>query len=134
MNNSATGRTGPMSKYLTPTSVLTAAALCLAGPGLYAWRPAGAAEAPAGAGPRPDAELVKEWKGKDYKYQNAAACTRCHVQPTGNDIAKPDQPKAPKALNIVLLTEYAIWKTHDKHAQAYAVVEGPRGQQMGNLL
>lgn len=72
-------------------------------------------------------------EAKDQKYQNAAACTRCHVQPGGNDFPRGD-PKGPQALNIVLLTEYAIWKTHDKHAQAYAVLLGPRGQTMGRLL
>jgi hypothetical protein len=70
---------------------------------------------------------------KDCKYENASACTRCHVQPTGNDFPSGD-PNKPRALDIVLLTEYAVWKTHDKHAQAYAVLEGPRAQRMGELL
>jgi hypothetical protein len=123
-----------MSKNLTPTRVLAAAALCAAGLYWSAWRaPLAGAEA-GGAKAKGEREMAKEWQEKGYKYQNAAACSRCHVQPTGNDIPKPDQPKAQKALNLVLLTEYSIWKTHDKHAQAYAVLEGPRGRQMGEML
>jgi hypothetical protein len=77
--------------------------------------------------------LQREEKGKERKYQNAAACADCHVQPNGNQY--PDgNPRSTKPLNLVLLTEYSIWKTHDKHAQAYAVLLGPRGKSMGKLL
>jgi hypothetical protein len=58
-----------------------------------------------------------------YKFLGAGTCQRCHTTPTGGD--KPD---------FVLLTEYAIWRTQDKHSLAYAVLEGPRGQRMGELL
>ncbi len=70
-----------------------------------------------------------EWK--NCKYQNAVSCASCHTQPTGNNLRAPGQKRA---LDVVLMTEYAIWKTHDKHAQAYAVLAGPRGKLMARLL
>src|SRR5262249_28596977 len=36
--------------------------------------------------------------------------------------------------DFVRLDEYTIWRTQDKHSLAYAVLEGPRGQQMGEIL
>jgi hypothetical protein len=69
------------------------------------------------------------WKGLAYK--SAADCTQCHVQPTLNYL--PEEGKL-RALDLVLMTEYSIWKTHDKHAQAYAVLEGPRGKRIGEVL
>lgn len=68
---------------------------------------------------------VEAWK--DCRYQEASECMNCHTSPTRNRIEQG-------ALDIVLLTEYAIWKTYDKHAQAYAVLEGPRGIQMSKIL
>jgi len=38
------------------------------------------------------------------------------------------------ALGFVLLTGYGTWKIQDKHAQAFAVLKGSRGRQMGTLL
>lgn len=61
------------------------------------------------------------------RFDEAAACMGCHTFPTQNDI---DQG----ALDFVLLTEYATWKTQDKHAQAYAVLTGPRGRAIGQAL
>ncbi|MFN4258773.1 MAG: multiheme c-type cytochrome [Gemmataceae bacterium] len=57
------------------------------------------------------------------KWSGAAACIRCHTSPSGNDTD-----------DFVLLTEYATWKTQDKHALAYLALVGPRGQQMAKLL
>jgi hypothetical protein len=71
----------------------------------------------------PDPFTGEKWVGK---YQSAAECFNCHTQPTGQDLRS--------SLDFVLLTEYAIWKTHDKHAQAYAVLKGPRGKAMAKLL
>jgi hypothetical protein len=68
---------------------------------------------------------AEAWKGKGY--QEAAACARCHTAPAAADLRSG-------TLDLCLMTEYAIWKTHDKHAQAYAVLEGPRGQEIGRLL
>jgi hypothetical protein len=65
-----------------------------------------------------------EWKGK---YQSATECKKCHTRPSSADVLEQSGP-------FVLLTEYAIWKTHDKHAQAYAVLLGPRGQAMEKIL
>ncbi len=55
----------------------------------------------------------------------AASCKDCHTVPTVERGA---------SLPFVMLTEYSIWKTQDKHAQAYAVLKGELGQQMGRLL
>jgi hypothetical protein len=62
-----------------------------------------------------------------FTYQDSVQCKRCHTAPTADY-------KEAKSLEFVLLTEYAIWKTHDKHAQAYAVLDGVRGKRMGRLL
>jgi hypothetical protein len=64
---------------------------------------------------------------KKGKFDRADRCKSCHTYPTQTDIGN-------EALNFVLLTEYATWKTQDKHAQAYAVLRGPRGQQMSKAL
>jgi hypothetical protein len=61
------------------------------------------------------------------KLEGASLCQDCHTQPTANR-------EANGALDFVLLTEYATWKTQDKHSQAYAVLKGPRGQEMTRLL
>jgi hypothetical protein len=107
-----------MSKKL-----ILSAALCV---GAFAC----ASTAPAADKPKGDEDV---WKEKGYKYQNSSACSQCHTVPTGNQLPK-DDPKGPQALNVVLMTEYSIWKTYDKHAQAYAVLEGPRGKTIGKLL
>ena len=59
------------------------------------------------------------WKG--FTYEEAASCKQCHGLPTQDYSEKGN-------LDLVLMAEYPIWKTHDKHAQAYAVLEGPRGE------
>lgn len=81
--------------------------------------PAGRAADPAPKGGQPD------WAG--CRYENASQCANCHTQPTNGRI---DQG----ALELVLLTESAIWRTYDKHAQAYAVLVGDRGKKIGDLL
>src|SRR5262245_8245159 len=60
---------------------------------------------------------------KDFQYQEASNCALCHAGPTAAN-------RGLGALDLVVMAEYTIWKTHDKHAQAYAVLEGKRGQQM----
>src|SRR5262249_11703309 len=60
---------------------------------------------------------------KDYQYENAKDCAKCHRTP---------DPESSQEL--VLLAEYSIWKTHDKHAQAYAVLTGVRGRRMAEIL
>jgi hypothetical protein len=80
----------------------------------------------AAADPVPAAkEGAPDWS--KFRYQSASECSRCHTQPTNQSIEQD-------ALELVLLTESAIWRTHDKHAQAYAVLEGPRGKKMAELL
>jgi hypothetical protein len=68
--------------------------------------------------------IAGKWVGK---YQEAAACMECHTKPTAAN-------RENKSLDFVLMTEYAIWKTFDKHAQAYVVLEGPRGKAMAEIL
>src|SRR6266496_323398 len=70
-----------------------------------------AADGPVALAGPPNADV---WK--DLQYENATSCVRCHVQPGGNDLPPRDPTNMkPYALQSVLLTEYAIWKTHDKH-------------------
>jgi hypothetical protein len=60
------------------------------------------------------------------RYDGAVRCKDCHTQQTTLEQGA--------SLSFVMLDEYAIWKTLDKHAQAYAVLRGERGQQMSKLL
>src|SRR5438874_121459 len=70
--------------------------------------------------PREMAAEKEAWK--DFQYQKAERCSQCHTE--GNPRYYPDaEGKALRAMDIALMTEYAIWKTHDKHAQAYAVLK-----------
>src|SRR6266478_4285660 len=74
-------------------------------------------------------DLAKEddaWSAADKKYQLATMCKTCHARPTADDVAK--------SLDFVLMTEYSIWKTHDKHAQAYVLLEGAQGALIGRNL
>jgi hypothetical protein len=75
-------------------------------------------------GRRAEARAAVDPAWKDLEYQDSSACARCHTIPS----------KQGGSLDFVLLTEYAIWRTHDKHAQAYAVLQGERGKQMGKIL
>ncbi|MSR31620.1 MAG: hypothetical protein EXR99_08960 [Gemmataceae bacterium] len=78
-------------------------------------------------------EKKNPWEG--LKYQSAAKCSECHSLPKGNQLPSEDpNVKEPRAWDVVLLTEFSVWKTHDKHAQAYAVLVGPRGKRMGEIL
>jgi hypothetical protein len=76
---------------------------------------------------RPSGAPEDDWKA--YKYQETRDCKQCHTAPSKDDV-NPTKG----AIDLVLMTEYSIWKTHDKHAQAYAVLMGPRGKRMGELL
>jgi hypothetical protein len=60
---------------------------------------------------------------ENSKFMGAEMCRRCHTVPREAD------PQ-----DLVGLTEYTTWRTEDKHSLAYAVLEGPRGQKMGELL
>ena len=72
------------------------------------------------AGQQPQAELTRTEILQKGKFDGPGSCMECHTQPTQNRIELT-------ALDFVLLTESAAWKTQDKHAQAYAVLKGPRG-------
>lgn len=56
------------------------------------------------------------------KFYGVGACMKCHAKPGEFEPA------------FVKLTEYTTWRHQDKHALAYAALEGPRGQRMGQLL
>jgi hypothetical protein len=56
------------------------------------------------------------------KYYGVAVCKECHTTP------------GERSQDLVLLSEYHTWRTEDRHSLAYAVLEGPRGQQIGKLL
>ncbi len=91
---------------------LVGAACCLA-----AWGARGRAQAPE----------KKDDPWAKFTYQESGQCKRCHTVPTAEDRDR-------KSLDFVLLTEYAIWKTHDKHALAYAVLDGDRSLEIGRRL
>jgi hypothetical protein len=56
------------------------------------------------------------------KYYGVAVCKECHTTP------------GERSQDLVLLSEYQTWRTEDRHSLAYAVLEGPRGRQIGRLL
>ncbi len=60
-------------------------------------------------------------------YLGASSCKRCHTQPIQDDLRRG-------TLDWCLLTEFSTWRAMDKHSLAYAVLEGPRGQKIGELL
>jgi hypothetical protein len=98
------------ARRFTPSSLVLIAAVCFV---------ACNGEQPAEA--RPQDNKAEKWK--DLKYEEAKACKRCH-----------NAPDADSSVDVALLTEYPIWKTLDRHAQAYAVLAGPRGQRMSELM
>jgi hypothetical protein len=60
-----------------------------------------------------------------FTYQESDRCSQCHTFP---------KARYEESLQFVLLTEYAIWKTHDKHALAYVTLNGKRSREMGRRL
>jgi hypothetical protein len=62
---------------------------------------------------------------KPAPFNGAEECKRCHTRPDA---------EYTRGYAFVLLTEYSVWKTLDKHAQAFAVLKNKRSQQMGELL
>jgi hypothetical protein len=78
----------------------------------------------AGAG---DERRAKIGAANEQAFDEPGACMDCHAFPKKQNIDKG-------ALSFVLLTEYSAWKTFDKHAQAYAVLKGPRGEEMAAAL
>src|SRR3954454_1545093 len=110
-----------MPKLSLPAKLFAAGALTLAvvaGAGLLAHRPARAQDLSQSV-----ASASKDWS--KFHYVEAKDCKACHTVPV-------DDYKS--SLDVVMLTEYAIWKTHDKHAQAYAVLKGERGRKMAERL
>lgn len=66
---------------------------------------------------------TKDWE--KFFYQEAKECKNCHSAPIADRRA---------SLDLCMLTEWSIWKTQDKHAQAYAVLKGERGRKISKLL
>jgi len=60
-------------------------------------------------------------------YLGANRCYDCHQQPSIRYYRGG-------VLDWCLMTEFSTWRTVDKHSMAYAVLEGPRGQEMGQKL
>jgi hypothetical protein len=97
--------------------------------GYAARRPAsGVASAPRALAQKkdePDKAGKPEEPKKLFKYSGAGTCILCHTEgPVGRDYDD----------KFVLLTEYATWRTQDKHSFAYLALLGPRGRRMGELL
>jgi hypothetical protein len=108
-----------MPKLSLPAKLIAAGVLVLAavvGVGFLTQRTARAE--PLSQPPTADA-----WK--DLAYKPSGDCAACHTSPIEARIKDTD---------FVLLTESAIWRAYDKHAQAYAVLEGGRGRQIGKVL
>jgi Cytochrome c554 and c-prime len=59
---------------------------------------------------------------KKPTYLSTSECSFCHTEPFGN------------SQDVVLLTEFHTWRVKDKHSQAFAVLVGPRGKQIGKNL
>lgn len=57
------------------------------------------------------------------EFWGVSSCMKCHRAPSEG-----------YNTDLAALNEYAIWRSKDRHALAYAVLAGPRGQQMGKLL
>jgi hypothetical protein len=62
---------------------------------------------------------------KEGQYYGVGYCQGCHAKPKA---AYED------SLDFVLLTEYSIWASYDKHSLAYVALDCPRGQRIGELL
>src|SRR5437016_1035103 len=62
---------------------------------------------------------------KDLVYEQSGKCADCHTSPIAGNI---------NSTKFVMLTESSIWRVYDKHAQAYAVLEGERGKQISKVL
>jgi hypothetical protein len=115
-----------MAPTLKLGMALLAGVVCAAA--VLMWQSAAAERPTLLAQGKKDEPPVKDKKdepaAKPRVYWGASECIRCHTEgPSGND----DE-------NFVLLTEYATWRTQDKHSFAYLALLGPRGQRMGELL
>jgi hypothetical protein len=90
------------------------------------WPASGVASAPrAVAQKKVDAPAKGEKADEKLRaYFGASTCVQCHTRGPGGRYT--DQ--------FVLLTEYATWRTQDKHSFAYLALLGPRGRRMGELL
>ena len=63
----------------------------------------------------------------EAKYYGVSTCNKCHADAVDG---KPGK----FATDFVLMNEFTTWRTKDKHALAYLVLEGPRGRQIGKIL
>lgn len=82
----------------------------------------------------PRAAAVQGKKDPDLttaKFVGASKCAFCHAQ---EEPKKGALKNGPWPADLVKMSEFRIWRGSDKHALAYAVLEGPRGKQMAGLL
>jgi hypothetical protein len=63
----------------------------------------------------------------EAKYYGVSTCNKCHAD-------SADGKPGKFATDFVLMNEFTTWRSKDKHALAYIVLEGPRGQQIGKIL
>jgi len=109
-----------MPKFSLPAKLIAVGVVALAivaGAGFLAQRAARAQ-------PLSEPPGVDAWK--DLVYVSSTECASCH--------SAPQNVNQLKSTEFVLLTESSIWRAYDKHAQAYAVLEGERGKQIGKVL
>ncbi|MBI1916943.1 MAG: hypothetical protein HYS12_19720 [Planctomycetes bacterium] len=115
-----------MPKLSLPAKLVAAGALALAvaaGIGFLAQRAARAQ-------PLNQPPDVEAWKNQIY--EQSGRCSECHTAPILGRINPPG--RASPSTEFVLLTESSIWRAYDKHAQAYAVLMGDRGKQIGKVM
>lgn len=113
-----------MPKLVTSKRVFAAGALALTGVAIAAVL---LVNRPAAAQPPTQSPATAADAWKNLLYFDSGSCTECHAVPTPAKIAA-------RAGEFVLLTESSIWRAYDKHAQAYAVLEGARGKMIGKVL
>jgi hypothetical protein len=74
--------------------------------------------------PRAKAKGADAADGPTPLYYSVGQCAQCHTTP----------PKIIKGPLVCRCTEAVIWNEHDKHRTAFAVLKGPRGKHMGEVL
>ncbi|MCH8044174.1 MAG: hypothetical protein IID44_10705 [Planctomycetes bacterium] len=66
-------------------------------------------------------------------YLGVRRCKLCHDRDPKR-LATDKSADELRLTEYVQLTEFSTWYQHDKHAQAYKVLEGPLGKRMGEIL
>jgi Cytochrome c554 and c-prime len=118
-----------MPKFSMPKKVFAAGLLVLAAGalGVGVWLSQVANAAPPDFPLSESSVNLHDTDWQKFYYAASSECSNCHVAPNAQRIQNG-------ATDFVLLTESAIWRAFDKHAQAYAVLKGERGKQIGQIL